>query len=103
MRNSVERNWVPSCHPGRRAYRHLRLSGGWLFPIIQRKKTEAPPACPPERRRRRANQTGNAVSESENIVVETAEKIFGDLADAQTINHDEEGKWKAPLWKALSE
>jgi acyl-CoA dehydrogenase len=43
------------------------------------------------------------VSESENIVVETAEKIFGDLADAQTINHDKEGKWKAPLWKALSE
>jgi acyl-CoA dehydrogenase len=43
------------------------------------------------------------VSESENIVVETAEKIFGDLADAQTINHDKEGKWKAPLWKALGE
>jgi len=43
------------------------------------------------------------VSESENIVVETAEKIFGDLADAQTINHDKEGNWKAPLWKALSE
>ena len=43
------------------------------------------------------------MSESENIVVETAEKIFGDLADAQTINHDKEGKWKAPLWKALSE
>jgi alkylation response protein AidB-like acyl-CoA dehydrogenase len=41
--------------------------------------------------------------ESENIVVETAEKIFGDLADAQTINHDKEGKWKAPLWKALAE
>ena len=43
------------------------------------------------------------MSESENIVVETAEKIFGDLADAQTINHDKESKWKAPLWKALSE
>ena len=48
-------------------------------------------------------KTGNAVSESENIVVETAEKIFGDLADAQTINHDKDGKWKAPLWKALGE
>jgi acyl-CoA dehydrogenase len=46
---------------------------------------------------------GNAVSESENIVVETAEKIFGDLADPQTINHDKEGKWKAPLWNALTE
>jgi alkylation response protein AidB-like acyl-CoA dehydrogenase len=43
------------------------------------------------------------VSESENIVVETAEKIFGDLADAQEINRDKEGKWKAPLWSALAE
>jgi acyl-CoA dehydrogenase len=43
------------------------------------------------------------VSESENIVVETAEKIFADLADAQEINRDKKGEWKAPLWKALSE
>lgn len=43
------------------------------------------------------------MSESENIVVETAEKIFADLADAQEINHDKKGEWKAPLWKALSE
>jgi alkylation response protein AidB-like acyl-CoA dehydrogenase len=47
--------------------------------------------------------TGNAVVESENIVVETAEKIFADLADAQTINADKTGAWKAPLWQALSE
>src|SRR4051794_41816599 len=45
----------------------------------------------------------NAVAESENIVAETAEKIFADLADAQTINRDKEGKWKGPLWKALTE
>src|SRR6266481_4437528 len=45
----------------------------------------------------------NAVAESENIVVETAEKIFADLADAQTINHDKKGGWKAPLWRALTE
>jgi alkylation response protein AidB-like acyl-CoA dehydrogenase len=45
----------------------------------------------------------SAVAESENIVVETAEKIFADLADAQTINHDKKGAWKAPLWQALSE
>jgi acyl-CoA dehydrogenase len=45
----------------------------------------------------------NAVSESENIVVETAEKIFADLADAQEINRDKNGEWKAPLWKALTE
>jgi acyl-CoA dehydrogenase len=43
------------------------------------------------------------VSESENIVVETAEKIFADLADAQEINRDKKGAWKAPLWQALSE
>jgi acyl-CoA dehydrogenase len=47
--------------------------------------------------------TGNAVAESDNIVVETAEKIFADLADPQTINHDKKGAWRAPLWQALSE
>jgi acyl-CoA dehydrogenase len=43
------------------------------------------------------------VAESENIVVETAEKIFSDLADAQTINRDKNGAWKAPLWQALTD
>jgi acyl-CoA dehydrogenase len=45
----------------------------------------------------------NAVAESENIVAETAERIFGDLADAQTINRDNSGAWKVPLWQALTE
>jgi acyl-CoA dehydrogenase len=45
----------------------------------------------------------NAVAESENIVAETAEKIFADLADAQTINRDKNSAWKAPLWQALTE
>jgi len=53
--------------------------------------------------RGRQSTSGSAVAESENIVVETAEKIFADLADAQTINHDKKGEWKAPLWQALSE
>jgi acyl-CoA dehydrogenase len=48
-------------------------------------------------------KAGNAVSESENIVAETAEKIFSDLADAQTINRDKNGSWKAPLWQALTD
>src|SRR6202051_1180960 len=48
-------------------------------------------------------KTRNAVAESENIVAETAEKIFSDLADAQTINRDKKGGWKAPLWQALPE
>jgi acyl-CoA dehydrogenase len=43
------------------------------------------------------------VTESENIVAETAEKIFADLADAQTINSDKKDGWKAPLWQALTE
>jgi acyl-CoA dehydrogenase len=43
------------------------------------------------------------VAESDNIVAETAEKIFADLADAQTINRDKKGDWKLPLWRALSE
>ena len=43
------------------------------------------------------------MAESENIVAETAEKIFADLADTQTINHDKQGSWKAPLWRALTE
>jgi acyl-CoA dehydrogenase len=43
------------------------------------------------------------VAEAENIVVETAEKIFADLADAQEVNRDRQGQWKAPLWQALSE
>jgi acyl-CoA dehydrogenase len=43
------------------------------------------------------------VAESENIVAETAERIFADLADAQTVNRDKRGGWKAPLWQALTE
>ena len=43
------------------------------------------------------------MAESENIVAGTAEKIFSDLADAQTINNDRKGSWKAPLWQALTD
>ena len=43
------------------------------------------------------------MAESENIVAETAEKIFADLADAQTINRDKKGDWKAPLWQTLTD
>jgi acyl-CoA dehydrogenase len=53
--------------------------------------------------RRVLAKTGNAVAESENIVAQTAERIFADLADAQAINRDSNGGWKAPLWQALSE
>jgi acyl-CoA dehydrogenase len=78
-----------------------RLSGLWLFLIIKRKKRLHPMPGLPEPGIK--STSGNAVAESENIVVETAEKIFSDLADAQTINRDNKGEWKAPLWQALSE
>lgn len=55
------------------------------------------------RRTRQWQNTGNAVAESDNIIVETAEKIFADLADPQTINHDKKDAWKAPLWQALTD
>ena len=42
------------------------------------------------------------MAESDNIVVETAEKIFADLADPQTVNNDKNDSWQAPLWQALS-
>src|SRR3954452_11767060 len=48
-------------------------------------------------------KTRNAVAETDNIVAETAERIFADLADAQTINSDSSGSWKAPLWQALTD
>ena len=43
------------------------------------------------------------MTESDNIVAETAERIFTDLADAQTINNSKDASWKAPLWSALTE
>lgn len=43
------------------------------------------------------------MAENENIVAETAERIFSDLADAQSINNAKTSDWKAPLWAALSE
>ena len=43
------------------------------------------------------------VTESDNIVAETAARIFADLADPQTINRARDDRWKEPLWRALSE
>ncbi len=41
------------------------------------------------------------MAESDSIVVETADRIFADLADAQTINRAKNDDWKKPLWAAL--
>ncbi len=43
------------------------------------------------------------MTESDNIVAETAERIFADLADPQTINGSRDDGWKAPLWRALAD
>lgn len=43
------------------------------------------------------------VTESDNIVAETAARIFADLADPQTINKARDGAWKDKLWQALTE
>jgi acyl-CoA dehydrogenase len=43
------------------------------------------------------------VAETGNIVAETAERIFADLADPQTVNASKDDRWKAPLWQALTE
>ena len=43
------------------------------------------------------------MSESGNIVAETATRIFADLGDPQTVNSAQDGGWKAPLWQALAD
>jgi acyl-CoA dehydrogenase len=43
------------------------------------------------------------VGESNNIVVETAERIFADLCDPQTVNSAKDDAWKTQLWTALTE
>jgi acyl-CoA dehydrogenase len=51
--------------------------------------------------RRRTSAAGDRVSDT--IVIETAERIFADLADAQAINGAAAGDWKMPLWSALAD
>ena len=46
---------------------------------------------------------GNVVSESGDIVTDTATRIFADLADPQAINSAKDDGWKAPLWQALAD
>lgn len=43
------------------------------------------------------------MADNDNIVVATAERIFADLADPQTITHSKDASWRAPLWQALSD
>jgi len=43
------------------------------------------------------------VNDSDNIVAETAARIFADLADPQTVNRASDGGWRDKLWQALTE
>jgi acyl-CoA dehydrogenase len=43
------------------------------------------------------------LSENENIVAETAARIFADLADPQTVNSAKSDAWKGDLWRTLEE
>jgi len=45
----------------------------------------------------------DSVDESGHIIVDTAARIFADLADPQTINNAKDGSWREPLWRALTE
>jgi acyl-CoA dehydrogenase len=40
---------------------------------------------------------------SENIVAETAARIFADLGDPQAVNSAKDDGWQAPLWQALAD
>jgi acyl-CoA dehydrogenase len=41
--------------------------------------------------------------ESDHIIAELTARIFADLADPQTINRLDDGGWKTPFWRALSD
>jgi alkylation response protein AidB-like acyl-CoA dehydrogenase len=43
------------------------------------------------------------ITETDNIVAETAARIFADLADPQTINRARDSRWKEKLWRALAD
>lgn len=43
------------------------------------------------------------MSDRDTIIVDTAERIFRDLCDPQTLNSAKDESWKQPLWDALEE
>jgi acyl-CoA dehydrogenase len=51
------------------------------------------------------NKGGNAAmaDTTDNIIVDTATRIFQDLCEANTVNEAEQGVWPKPLWDALEE
>ena len=52
----------------------------------------------------RARQGGSEMNDStDNIIVDTATRIFQDLCEPATINDTEKGVWPKALWDALEE
>lgn len=49
------------------------------------------------------NGQGSVTGDSDNIVAETALRIFADLADPQTVNRSRDGAWKKALWRAVAD
>lgn len=43
------------------------------------------------------------MTDSENLIVEMATRVFSDLSDPQTINNAADDGWMQPLWEALEE
>jgi acyl-CoA dehydrogenase len=43
------------------------------------------------------------ITETDNIVAETAARIFADLADPQTLSRARDSRWKEKLWRALAD
>lgn len=43
------------------------------------------------------------MSDTDSIIIDTATRIFQDLADPQTVNNAADDRWKKPLWSALEE
>jgi acyl-CoA dehydrogenase len=43
------------------------------------------------------------IGEHNHIVAEMAARVFADLADPQTVNRLDDGAWKTPFWRALSD
>src|SRR5437868_895075 len=46
---------------------------------------------------------GEMADNTDNIIVDTATRIFQDLCEPNTVNEAEEGVWPKPLWDALEE
>ena len=54
-------------------------------------------------RRKPPRKPISRITMTDNIIVDTATRIFADLCEPATVNAAEEGQWPKPLWDALEE